>query len=94
MRVLKWIFERCEGKDHAEPSPIGLIPKPGALDLTGSAVSADKLSPLFAIDPNTWLQEMQEIGHYLSRFGDRLPKEIVRQIDKQQERIQVSIHGG
>ena len=34
-RVLKWVFERCEGKAEAVETPIGYVPAPGALDLSG-----------------------------------------------------------
>ena len=29
IRVIDWMFKRCNGEDVAEPSPIGLLPKPG-----------------------------------------------------------------
>lgn len=29
IRVLDWILRRCAGQDIADPSPVGLIPKPG-----------------------------------------------------------------
>jgi phosphoenolpyruvate carboxykinase (GTP) len=31
-RVLKWIFERCDGKVHAVETPIGRLPEPADLD--------------------------------------------------------------
>ena len=34
-RVLKWIFERCDGKVHAKDTPIGRIPDVADLDTTG-----------------------------------------------------------
>ena len=29
IRVLDWIFRRCNGEDIAMKSPVGLLPKPG-----------------------------------------------------------------
>ncbi|KAB0390509.1 hypothetical protein E2I00_017491, partial [Balaenoptera physalus] len=34
-RVLDWICRRLEGEDSAQETPIGLVPKEGALDLSG-----------------------------------------------------------
>jgi len=39
-RVLKWIFERCDGKVHAKDTPIGRIPDVADLDTTGSTSKA------------------------------------------------------
>ena len=38
-RVLKWIFERVEGSGEAVETPIGYLPAPGALDLSGLDIS-------------------------------------------------------
>ena len=34
-RVLKWIFERCDGNVHAKETPIGRIPEVADLDTEG-----------------------------------------------------------
>ena len=38
-RVLKWIFQRCEGTADAQQTPIGNLPTPGAIDTEGLKVS-------------------------------------------------------
>ena len=35
-RVLKWIFERCDGTAKAVDTPIGKLPAEGSLDVKGS----------------------------------------------------------
>lgn len=44
-RVLKWIFERCDGSQLAPAvdTPVGMVPdwKNGGLDLTGLDISGD-----------------------------------------------------
>ena len=35
-RVLKWVFERCDGTAQAVDTPIGKLPADGALDFKGS----------------------------------------------------------
>ena len=38
MRILKWIFERCEGSGHATETPLGLAPAYDDLDWRGHAL--------------------------------------------------------
>ena len=39
-RVLKWIFDRCDGKADAVDTPIGKVPADGAIDVKGVKVDA------------------------------------------------------
>src|SRR5947209_17294742 len=43
-RVLKWIFDRCNGTAHAVETPIGRLPKPEDLDVSGLNISPDRKS--------------------------------------------------
>src|SRR3990172_3947437 len=45
-RVLKWIFERCDGTAKAVDTPIGKVPADGALDTSGLKVSAENMTEL------------------------------------------------
>ena len=38
-RVLKWIFERCDGTAKAEDTPIGKVPAEGSIDVNGLKVA-------------------------------------------------------
>ena len=42
-RVLKWIFERCDGKAHAVETPIGRVPAAADLDTKGLDLPASNL---------------------------------------------------
>jgi phosphoenolpyruvate carboxykinase (GTP) len=86
-RVLKWIFERTEGTGKAEKSPIGYIPAPGALDLSGLQLSKENERVLFHIDCAEWLKEVQGMREYLSQFKDRLPQGIIDQLDQLEKRL-------
>nr|WP_290944552.1 phosphoenolpyruvate carboxykinase domain-containing protein [Fibrobacter sp.] len=35
-RVLAWIFDRCNGVDNAKETPIGYMPKDGAINTEGT----------------------------------------------------------
>lgn len=87
IRVLKWIFERTDGVEHAESTPIGLAPKKGALDLSGIEFTDDSLEALFKINNQEWLQEVLSMRTYLSQFGDKLPKKIQEQLDALESRL-------
>jgi phosphoenolpyruvate carboxykinase (GTP) len=82
MRVLKWIFERTEGRGEGVSTPIGWIPPhSSSLDLSGLQMSQDKWQALFAIVPQEWLAELKSLREYFSLFGDRLPLKIREQLD-------------
>jgi len=80
-RVLKWIFEQCNGTGIAQDTPIGLMPTADAIDLP-KGVSAEDLKELISVDKEGWLKELDDVkkNHY-PKFGDKLPKELQEQLD-------------
>jgi phosphoenolpyruvate carboxykinase (GTP) len=80
-RVLAWIFDRCDGKDNFVETPIGNLPKPGSIEAP-EGVSAETMAELIKIDVEGWKSEISDVreNHY-SKFGDRLPKELLTQLD-------------
>jgi hypothetical protein len=50
-RVLKWICERVEGVAQAQKTPIGNLPAPEAIDVSGLDLPKDDLKTLTAVDP-------------------------------------------
>jgi phosphoenolpyruvate carboxykinase (GTP) len=87
IRVLKWVFERCAGKNHSKLSPIGYLPAQGGLDLTNLSLSNEALQELFHIDPTLWLQETEELTHYFSLFGNKLPEGIKEELISLKQRL-------
>ena len=73
-RVLKWIFERCDGKGKAVVSPIGYLPAPGALDLSRLEIKEEQMKELFAINTKEWLLEMDGLKKYYDTIGSKLPE--------------------
>ena len=86
-RVLKWIFERTSGRDHAQMSPIGYLPTEDGLDLTGLSLSKQALRKLLAVDKAAWKKEVEGLKSYFSIFGDRLPPQILDELLALEERI-------
>lgn len=87
-RVLKWIFERVEGGGKTVPSPIGYLPTPDAIDLSGLDVSQAEMEELLRIDKEAWLKELPSIEEHYAKFGDRLPKELRSELDGLKKRLQ------
>ena len=86
-RVLAWIFERCAGTAKAIETPIGNLPAEGALDMEGLGLQKEDLAELMGVDVEGWLHEVPLIREYYARFGDRMPKELVDQLDQLEARL-------
>ncbi len=86
-RVLKWIFERCDGVGKAVETPIGFMPALNAIDRP-EGVSKEDMAELLAVDKEAWLREVEEIrkDHY-PQFGDKLPKELADELNGLQHRL-------
>ncbi len=50
LRVIEWILDRCRGEADAVKTPIGYVPTPDSLDLTGLDISREALDKLFAVN--------------------------------------------
>lgn len=85
-RVLKWIFERVKGQADAKATPIGNIPI--NLDVSGLNLSENAYQELFKIDPQEWLEEAIKIGLYFKKFGKKMPKVLLDELDKLKARCQ------
>jgi phosphoenolpyruvate carboxykinase (GTP) len=79
LRVLKWIIERCEGKNGVIESPIGLLPGKGAIDTTGLDVGQQTMDALRTVSKEDWQKEVGDIGDFFGNFGTRLPGEMEKQ---------------
>ena len=87
-RVLKWIFERCDGSAKAVETPIGSLPTADSLDLDGLELSPSALETLLSVDRKGWLHELPLIREYYSQFGERLPGELNSWVDHLEEALQ------
>ena len=103
IRVLKWIFERCEscegggegegleGKGAsvggAVESPIGYLPSREAISLDGLPLSASKLQQLLDVDRAGWKAHYEELRQYFTLFAPRFPKELSDQLESLAKRL-------
>ena len=89
-RVLKWVFERCAGKAGGVETPIGVVPRPTDLDLTGLDLDHDDVAELLAVDREGWANEVPLIRDYYAAFGARLPRELDAELDALARRLRAS----
>jgi phosphoenolpyruvate carboxykinase (GTP) len=82
IRVLKWIFERLEGKVHAIQTPIGFLPVDKGMDLSGIKLSEDAMATLTSYDPKAWDKEISQMKDYLHLFEDKAPAEFYELLSK------------
>ncbi|MFI5783859.1 phosphoenolpyruvate carboxykinase (GTP) [Nocardia sp. NPDC051570] len=82
VRVLKWVLERLDGDGDAIETPIGYVPAPGALDLTGLGERARSLvAAALAVDVDEWITETASIDEWYAAIGDyRLPEQLREQL--------------
>src|SRR5262250_3236342 len=90
-RVLKWIFERCDGKTGAVDTPIGRLPRPEDLDTSGLDLPAGNLATLLSVDVDGWLEEIPLIRDHFHKFGTHLPQGLERELNALEDRLHTSI---
>jgi phosphoenolpyruvate carboxykinase (GTP) len=89
-RVLKWVFERCDGKVHATETPIGRLPDPADLDVKGLDLPPATLAKLLNVDVQGWLDEVPRIKEHFAKFGDRLPKGLNDELAGLEQRLKAA----
>ncbi len=86
VRVLKWIFNRLEGIEKAQETPIGYLPK--TLDLDGLDVKKEELEPLLKLDILSYKKECQELQNYFGEtFTESFPKDLYSALKNWQQRL-------
>jgi len=86
-RVLKWIFDRCNGAVQAELTPIGYVPTKDSIDLTGLDMSSSEMEELLSIDVDGWLHEVESIREYYHTIGTKLPKVLRQELNNLGKRL-------
>ena len=89
-RVLKWVFERCEGTAGYVETPIGNLPALGAMDFSGLDLSESDKAQLLRIEVDGWLREIPLINEYYDEFGGRLPAELREEVKLLKQRLETA----
>jgi phosphoenolpyruvate carboxykinase (GTP) len=87
MRVLKWMCERVAGKATGTKTPIGIMPAPQELDLSGLNLSEGDLQQLLHVDVEAYKKELTGIEEFFGQFGNRLPARLKQQLSALRARL-------
>jgi phosphoenolpyruvate carboxykinase (GTP) len=86
-RVLKWIVERVSGEGKGIKTEIGYMPTLDAIDLNGLDITEKEMAELLQVDKAEWLNEVASIREHYALYGERLPKELMVQLDALEKRL-------
>ena len=86
-RVLEWIIKRCEGKVDANETAIGYVPYADDINLEGLDFSKEQLEEILYVDNEKWAKEAEGITEFYKKFGDKLPKQLAKELDALKERL-------
>jgi phosphoenolpyruvate carboxykinase (GTP) len=86
-RVLKWIFERCNGTAKAVDTPIGKVPAEDAIDTKGLKLAVEQLKELLRVDAEDWKAELPLIKEHFAMFGAKLPKALSDELSALEKRL-------
>jgi phosphoenolpyruvate carboxykinase (GTP) len=86
-RIIKWMMDRVNNTVQAKDTPIGLMPDYKDIDFTGLDISKEIFDKLFEVKTEDWRREIQGIEEFYSQFDERLPKELINQLDELKKRI-------
>src|SRR2546423_1715369 len=86
-RVLKWVVGRLDGTASAVDTPIGAIPAPDALDVSGLNLSPEDLEAVLRVDPDEWRAEVPQVMEWFDRFGEKLPGVLWAELDALKARL-------
>jgi phosphoenolpyruvate carboxykinase (GTP) len=76
LRVIKWIFDRCDGAGKGHATPIGIVPTIDAIDRTGITVTDAAMDALLKVDPADWAEAAVDQAAFLNSVGRRMPREM------------------
>lgn len=89
-RVLKWVFQRCEGDVAAVETAIGNLPGIEDMDFSGLDLEDADQAKLLRVDIDGWLEEIPLIREYYQKFGDRLPSKLNDQLTRLQQQLEAA----
>ncbi len=70
LRALKWMIERLEGKVDAVETPIGLLPRPEDIDVSGLTLDEQELREIVGYRDHEWADELPRLDAWLDFLGD------------------------
>ena len=87
LRVLEWILDRCNNKADALRTPIGYLPFPCDIDMTGLQLPKGILERLLQIHKEDWFEELKGIKKFFRQFKKSLPIELWQEYEALSQRL-------
>ena len=81
-RVLKWIFDRVDGRGSATRTSIGYLPAPNDIDTAGLNIAIDDLEAILSVDEKGWKEALPQIRDHYATFGEKLPNQLLKSLDE------------
>lgn len=88
MRILRWIFDRIEGRGPARETPLGHVPTVDSLDVRGLRISGEALHQLMTVDARTCVSAASR--HFASLAGRGLT--LPFQLFEEHARVAIAMH--
>jgi phosphoenolpyruvate carboxykinase (GTP) len=88
IRVIKWALERIEGKAAAVDTPIGRVPAPDSLDVTGLEMDEKDLIESITVKVDEWKGEIPLIEEWFDKIGAALPSSMRDELDALKLRLE------
>jgi phosphoenolpyruvate carboxykinase (GTP) len=87
IRVLEYVFRRCNGEGETVETPIGRVPAAGEIDTDGLDVTEDQMRELLTVDSELISDQLPQAREFLDKFGGQLPAEIRSQLEALEGRL-------
>ena len=81
-RVLKWIFDRVDGKANATKTSIGYLPSPADIDTNGLDVKESDMNTLLTLDVEGWKSALPQMRDHYAQFGPKLPAKLAKALSE------------
>lgn len=85
IRVIEWIINRVRGQGSGvkgKKTPIGIVPKPEELNLSGLNITKENIQKLLDVDMHEWGEELKDIKRFMEQFGNHMPEEMWEEYNK------------
>ncbi len=92
MRVLKWIFDRCDGRAPAKETAVGWTPKASDLELRDLPATPAAVEAALRVDPAEWREELRAHAQWLDHLGPTMPKALRAQLDLLDASVETAAH--
>jgi phosphoenolpyruvate carboxykinase (GTP) len=87
MRVLEWVFRRCDDVAPAVRTPVGLLPTQDALNIDGLDIAPEDLRELITVDAEQWRAQLPQLEAHFRAYGDQLPSRLADELRALAQRL-------